>query len=109
MAKTSDSGRFTPKKDPKAPTVSSAGGRPPGGATRAPAYTQSGRYTPPVPKELKVSPPWVPYLMFALLLLGLLVIILNYMELLPGAADNWYLVVGLAAITGGFITATQLR
>ena len=110
MAKTPDSGRFTPKKDPK------AGGPKVGGAgsgshsmTKQPAYKTSGRYTPPIPAEVKHSPRWVPYVMFGLLLLGLLVIILNYMEILPGAPENWDLVLGLAAITGGFVTATQLR
>ena len=38
---------------------------------------------------------------------GLLVIILNYVELLPGATTNWYLVVGLGFILGGILTATQ--
>lgn len=102
MAKSTDSGRFTPKNSAKAAPNSQAG-------PKQPAYKQSGRYTPPIPVEYKHSPKWVAYVMFALLLIGLLVIMLNYMELLPGAADNWYLVVGLVAITGGFVTATQLR
>lgn len=57
----------------------------------------------------QVSPTWVPILMFALLGLGTLMIILNYMELLPGATDNWYLVGGLGLILAGIITATQLH
>lgn len=67
----------------------------------------SGRYTPPVPKAVKVSPPWVPILMGTLLALGAIIIILNYVSVLPGGASNAYLLVGLALITGGFITATQ--
>jgi hypothetical protein len=67
----------------------------------------SGRYTPPIPREVKVSPRWVPIVMGALLLIGSAIIILNYIELLPGAASNAYLLVGLALITAGFITATQ--
>ena len=47
--------------------------------------------------------------MFALLGLGVLVILLNYLELLPGAASNWYLLGGLGLILGGIITATQYR
>jgi hypothetical protein len=81
-----------------------AGGSPAGRV--APA---SGRYTPPVVRTQKVSPPWVPALMFALLGLGVLTIILNYLGVLPGSSDNRYLLAGLAAITGGFITATQYR
>jgi hypothetical protein len=72
----------------------------------------SGRYTPPIPREVKVSPKWVPILMFTLLLGGLLVIILNYLGVLPtksGQASNWYLLLGLGLITGGFITATGYR
>lgn len=69
----------------------------------------SGRYTPPIPKEYKVSPPWVTVLMFALLGLGMLIIIVNYFDVLPGGASNWYLLAGLGLITGGFITATQLH
>lgn len=71
-----------------------------------------GRYTPPIPKEHKVSPKWVPILMFTLLGAGLLVIILNYLGLMPtkdGEASNWYLLLGLGLITGGFITATGYR
>jgi hypothetical protein len=67
----------------------------------------TSRYTPPVPREYKVSPRWVPILMWTLIALGGAVIILNYLEVLPGAADNWYLLAGLGAILGGIITATQ--
>jgi hypothetical protein len=67
----------------------------------------SARYTPPVPKQQKVSPKIVPILMFAFLGIGMLTILLNYVELLPGGAENWYLIVGLGFITAGFITATQ--
>ena len=66
-----------------------------------------GRYTPPVPKEFKVSPTWVPVLMFTLLGVGMLTIVTNYMGILPGGASNGYLLAGLVMITGGFITATR--
>ena len=68
-----------------------------------------GRYTPPIPREVKVSPRWVPVLMFACLGLGMIIIIINYLGLLPGGADNKYLLIGLALITVGFITATRYR
>ena len=58
----------------------------------------SGRYTPPIPHEKKVSPPWVPILMFTMWALGMLTIILNYVDLLPGGTNNWYLLLGLAFI-----------
>ena len=88
----------------RAATTGGAAGSPTGRV--APA---SGRYTPPVVRTQKVSPRWVPALMFALLGLGVLTIILNYLGVLPGSSDNRYLLAGLAAITGGFITATQYR
>lgn len=83
-----------------------------GGAGRAAAKGRSqpsqGRYTPPIPRSQKVSPPWVPALMFTLLGLGALVIVLNYVNLLPGPdPSNWYLLLGLGLITAGFATATQ--
>ncbi|MGH1503433.1 MAG: cell division protein CrgA [Acidimicrobiales bacterium] len=55
------------------------------------------------------SPTWVPVLMFALLVVGVLMIVFNYVELLPGAASNWYLLGGLGLVLGGIVTATQLR
>jgi Cell division protein CrgA len=86
-------GRVTPKGGPKPKT--------------APA--PSGRYTPPVPKQYKESPKWVPILMLSLLALGMLTIVGNYLGLLPGGAKNAYLFVGLGFITCGFITATRYR
>ena len=69
----------------------------------------STRYTPPVPESQKISAPWVAPVMFALLGLGTLIIVLNYLGVLPGATDNWYLLVGLGFILGGIVTATQLH
>jgi Cell division protein CrgA len=80
-----------------------------GGPSSAPRPDPSSRYTPPVPKEYKVSPWWVPVLMFTLLGLGLVVIFLNYLGVLPGETKNSYLLVGLAFILGGIMTATQYR
>jgi len=72
--------------------------------------TPTGRYTPPTPKSKKVSPPWVPVLMFVCLGLGTIIILLNYVGLMPGGeANNWYLLIGLGLITAGFLIATQYR
>ena len=79
-----------------------------GHSTHEPESTSS-RYTPPVPQEFKVSPTWVPVLMFGLLGLGALVICLNYLGLLPGATDNLYLLLGLALVLGGIVTSTQFH
>lgn len=87
-------GRVTPKSGPQAVEHPN---RP----------AASSRYTPPVPMSEKVSPAWVPVLMFVLLGIGLLVIFLNYLGVLPGDTKNSYLLVGLGFILGGIVTATQ--
>ena len=79
-----------------------------GGRTTPKKAAPSGRYTPPIPKSKKVSPRWVPALMFTCLLLGVAIVILNYLpHVLPGGTSNWYLLLGLGLITAGFVTATQ--
>jgi len=76
----------------------------------AKAPPPSGRYTPPQPKTTKVSPLWVPATMFAALLVGIVVIVANYLALLPGGeAQNSYLFVGLGLLIGGFALSTQYR
>ena len=67
----------------------------------------SSRYTPPVPTYVKQSPRWVPILMFALFIVGALVILLYYLGAVPGGRSNYYLVVGLGFILGGLYTATK--
>jgi hypothetical protein len=59
----------------------------------------SSRYTPPVAREVKVSPRWVPVLMFTLL--G------YYLGFVPGGRNNWYLFAGLTGVLGGLFTATK--
>lgn len=69
----------------------------------------SGRYTPPSSsKDLLPSPWWVPALMFGFLIVGALVIMLNYMGAF-GDAENYRLIIGLGLILAGIITATQYR
>ena len=70
----------------------------------------SGRYTAPVPASQKgPSPKWVPITMFGLWIFGLLMIVFNYMGVLPGSenGNGWYLVGGLVAILGGILVSTQ--
>ena len=94
-------GRTTPKgTGPK-------GGRAKGNAGPGRPSTSSGRYTPPIPKEQKVSPRWVPFLMFFFLVGGAAMIVLNYVSLLPGSPDNRYLLAGLGLILVGFIVSTR--
>jgi Cell division protein CrgA len=91
--------RTAPRGRPKPAKIT------PGKATPAP----SGRYTPPIPKSHKSSPKWLAVLMLGLLVGGMLVVVCNYMNLLPGDANNGYLFLGLALIAAGFLTATRYR
>jgi hypothetical protein len=102
----------------KSTTPGSASGSSSSGSARTSGgrtTSSPGRYTAPVPKEFKVSPRWVPVLMLVLLGLGILIILLNYVGIVPGIGplpddtSNWYLLIGLAMILGGIITATQWR
>ena len=46
-------------------------------------------------------------LILVLLLLGGLMIVLNYFDVLPASPTNWYLLGGIAMIASGFVVATQ--
>ncbi len=94
----------------KKAAAADASGRAKPAPTKRTAPSPSSRYTPPVPKSEKVSPIWVPILMFTCLGLGMLIIILNYVNVLPGPdPSNVYLMIGLGLITVGFITATKFH
>ncbi|MGH9277796.1 MAG: cell division protein CrgA [Acidimicrobiales bacterium] len=85
-----------------------SGPRPKPAPTKRTTPSPTGRYTPPIPKSEKVSPLWVPIVMFSCLGIGMAIIILNYVNVLPGSdPSNVYLMIGLALITIGFITATK--
>ena len=71
--------------------------------------TTRQKITPPKAKALPPSKLWVPALMFALLGLGVIVIVTNYFGMLPGGANNKFLLIGIAEVTAGFIVATMLR
>ena len=51
----------------------------------------------------------MPVLMLICLIAGVIVIVINYLGVLPGGASNWYLLLGLGLIAGGFVIATQYR
>lgn len=107
-------GRFTPKgsvakakseSDAKTKAAKEA-------AAKVPGYASSGRYTPPVHHEaeaIQETKPWVVPAIVAFLVLGLLLIVNYYVGVLPGGRSGYYLLGGLAAITGGFAVATQLK
>jgi hypothetical protein len=87
---------------------STRGTRGRGGTPRV-TPSPSGRYTPPTPKAHKASSRWLLVVMLALLVGGMVVIVANYLGLLPGDAKNGYLFLGLGLITVGFLVATRYR
>ncbi|HWL41837.1 MAG TPA: cell division protein CrgA [Ilumatobacter sp.] len=100
---------------PKRKTVggrTTAKGTQPGDVRRVPAtddlgsVSASSRYTPPVSKQDKLPIPWIPYLMLALLGLGVVAIMLKN---LVWQDSMWLTLVGLGCILGGLYTATKWR
>jgi len=77
-----------------------------GNATPGRVTPRSGRYTPPIPKDRRRSPAWYPFVLLFLLIVGLLMIVLNYVHVLPGGTSNWYLIGGIGAIIVGLTMAT---
>ncbi len=70
---------------------------------------QSGRYTAPIPRRVRHSPKWYPWVLLGLLVVGVLLIVLNYMSILPVSPTNWYVVGGLVAILAAALMATGYR
>lgn len=55
------------------------------------------------------SPAWFGWVLLDLLLFGVIVITLNYLQVLPGATSSWYLALGLVSMFAGFYLATMYR
>jgi len=66
-------------------------------------------YIPPKPPKPKPSPRWVPWLGLALILLGLALVLLNYIfpRVLPGG--NYVLIVGFLVMAAGLVVLSQWR
>jgi hypothetical protein len=94
-------GRSTSKTAPK--TASKIG--------RPSTAEESGRYTRPIPKSVRRSPPWYGALVLILLIVGVAIIVVNYLAHIPGVAHGspWGLVAGLVLIFAGFLMATRYR
>lgn len=82
-------------------------GRSTGRTTSAAERPRTGRYTPPIPRSRKVSPKWMGISILVLLIMGALVIVLNYFQVLPSGPSDWYLLVGIVLIASGFVVATR--
>ena len=55
------------------------------------------------------SPRWYIITMSVLMIIGVLIIVLNYLTVLPGSVSNWYLWSGLGLIGIGFVMTTEYR
>ncbi len=65
---------------------------------------------PPVHHDDRESPKWYVALMFSLMAIGVLVIVLNYIDLVPGGQHrSAFLYSGLGAIAVGFIMTLNYR
>jgi len=61
-------------------------------------------------RAAKPSPRWYGFLVLGVILLGVLIIVLNYADfLLPGGTQQHWLWIGLGTIGLGFIAATRWR
>ncbi len=69
--------------------------------------TQSGRVTKKQVTESKQSSTNLGVAILEMFAFGLLVISLNYLQVLPGSTSPWYLLIGLGSLFGGFYLATK--
>ena len=67
-------------------------------------------YQPPPKPKPKASPKWFGPSILAFMLVGVVIIIVNYLGIiLPNSPENLYLWIGLGLIAVGFGAATQWR
>jgi hypothetical protein len=72
--------------------------------------SKRSRYTPPPQKKADPSKLWVPVTACVLLVVGLFVVVTNYLNLLPGSdTENRYLILGIGLIAAGFMFLTGYR
>jgi len=69
--------------------------------------TQSKNISTQMTSSGAPSPSWYVITMFSLMGIGVLLIVLNYLTLLPGSVSRWYLWSGLALIGVVFIMTTN--
>ena len=68
---------------------------------------RGGRYTPPIPRTVRRSPRWYPWVLVSLLIVGVASIVLNYTELAPWSPDSGYLVGGIVLILISALMSTR--
>lgn len=71
--------------------------------------TQPKTRSASVIKDKGPSPMWYVALMFGLMAVGALIIILNYVGVMPGGTSNRWLIIGLVGIAAGFTMTLNYR
>lgn len=67
-------------------------------------------YVPaPQQKRPKPSPRWYGWFVLGIFVVGVAIIVLNYMGVMPGDTRSLWLWVGLGFIAAGFVASTRLR
>ena len=69
--------------------------------------TQSKNISSQMTSNKEPSSRWYVVLMSTLMIIGVLIIVLNYLTLLPGSVSRWYLWSGLGLIGAGFLMTTN--
>lgn len=80
---------------------------------KGPTKKGGGRVEPVIetqaPMMARATPLYIPVSSVGSIIAGLVVIIMNFLELLPGKTQPQYNLVGLVFMTFGFILATQIK
>ena len=69
--------------------------------------TQSKKMSTQLSGDKGPSPRWFVVTMSSFMILGVLIIVLNYLTVLPGSVSRWYLWSGLGMIGAGFLMTTN--
>jgi len=71
--------------------------------------TQSKKISNLLSGDKGPSPRWFVITMSSLMIIGVLMIVLNYLTILPGSVSRWYLWGGLGMIGAGFLMTTNYK
>jgi hypothetical protein len=78
-------------------------------STARPRPQRNRSVAAPPAKEREPSPRWYAAVMLSLIATGVLVIVVNYMGLLPGGHNHNYIYLGAGGIAAGLLMALHYR
>ena len=55
------------------------------------------------------TPLYIPVATFTFIIVGIIIIILNFLSLLPGDQQSQYSIIGVALLSFGLVSATQIK